>query len=149
VPSSVANSRVLVDALMSDPGTWAVVGLSANTDRDAWGVARLLQRLGHSIVPVHPRAEVVHGATGYASLGQIPTGATIDVVDCFVNSDRVGAVVDEAIAGRERLGISAIWMQLGVVDHDAAERARAAGLDVVMDACPAIEARRLGLPRPT
>ena len=64
----------------------------------------------------------------------------VQVVDCFVNSQRVGAIVDDAIAEKDRLGIEAVWLQLGVIDEAAAERARAAGLDVVMDTCPAMEA---------
>ena len=135
----------VVDRLLRTTGTWAVVGLSQDRSRDAYAIAALLQRLGQRIVPGHPRAVEVHGETGYRTLAEIPDGTTVDVVDCFVNSSRVGRVVDDAIAERSRLGIGAIWMQLGVVDEDAAARAAAAGLDVVMDACPAIEAPRIGL----
>ena len=134
-----------VERLLRTPGTWAVVGLSQDRSRDAYSIAALLQRLGQRIIPVHPRAVEVHGEAGYRTLAEIPDGAQVDVVDCFVNSTRVGRVVDDAIAERERLGIGAIWMQLEVVDEAAAERARAAGLEVVMDACPAIEAPRHGI----
>ena len=134
-----------VERLLRTPGTWAVVGLSQDRSRDAYSIAALLQRLGQRIIPVHPRAVEVHGEPGYRTLAEIPDGVQVDVVDCFVNSTRVGRVVDDAIAERERLGIGAIWMQLEVVDEAAAERARAAGLDVVMDACPAIEAPRHGI----
>lgn len=133
------NDTTTIRRLLTTPGRWAVVGLSTNTDRAAYGVARFVQRLGHEIVPVHPAAAAVHGATGYGSLAEVP--GPVDVVDVFVNSALAGAVVDEAIA----IGARAVWLQLGVVDEDAAERARAAGLDVVMDACPAIEAPRLGI----
>lgn len=136
----------VIERLLTTPATWAVVGLSNNRSRAAYGVARFLQsRLGMTIVPVHPKAETVHGATGYTSLADVPDGTRVDVVDCFVNRSIVGGVIDEAIAESERLGIGAIWMQLDVIDTAAAERARAAGLDVVMDACPAIEAPKLGL----
>jgi predicted CoA-binding protein len=134
-----------VDRLLRSPGTWAVVGLSQDRSRDAYSIAALLQRLGQRIIPVHPRAVEVHGEPGYRTLAEIPDGTQVDVVDCFVNSTRVGRVVDDAIAERERLGIGAIWMQLDIVDEAAAERARAAGLEVVMDACPAIEAPRHGI----
>ena len=134
-----------VERLLRTPGTWAVVGLSQDRSRDAYSIAALLQRLGQRIIPVHPRAVEVHGEPGYRTLAEIPDGAQVDVVDCFVNSTRVGRVVDDAIAERERLGIGAIWMQLEIVDEAAAERARAAGLEVVMDACPAIEAPRHGI----
>lgn len=140
------NDTDTIDRLLRTPGTWAVVGLSQDRSRDAYGIAALLQRLGHRIVPVHPRAEEVHGEPGYRTLADIPDDLRIDVVDCFVNSGRVGAVVSDALAERERLGIAAIWMQLGVIDADAAGSAEAAGLDVLMDRCPAIEARRLALP---
>lgn len=117
--------------------TWAVVGLSGNRERAAWGVARVLQQHGKRIVPVHPRAETVHGERGYASLAEIPF--PVDVVDVFVNSALAGAVADEAVA----LGARAVWFQLGVVDEAAQRRTRAAGLSMVMDRCPAIELPRL------
>jgi predicted CoA-binding protein len=85
---------------------------------------------------VHPKAEAVHGVPGYQSLFDIPT--QIDVVDCFVNSNLVGEVVDQAIA----IGAKAIWLQLGVIDQAAADRAQAAGLLTIMDRCPAIEYQR-------
>lgn len=115
---------------------WAVVGLANNPDRPAFGVAKLLQSKGHQIFPVHPKAETVHGEPGYKSLADIPE--KVEVVDCFVNSNLVGAVVDQAIA----IGAKAVWLQLGVIDEAAAERAQAAGLLTVMDRCPAIEYQR-------
>lgn len=138
------NDTDLTRRLLTTPATWAVVGLSTNKARAAHGIAGFLSdQLGMKIVPIHPKAETVHGATGYRTLSEVP--GQVDVVDCFVNSRRVGAVVDQAIEEKDRLGIKAVWMQLGVVDDAAAERARAAGLDVVMNACPAIEAPRLGV----
>jgi predicted CoA-binding protein len=95
------------------------------------------------VVPIHPRAETVFGSAGYATLADVPNGTSVHVVDCFVNSSKVGAVVDQAIAEKDRLNIAAVWLQLGVVDQAAARRARAAGLAVVMDACPRIEYPRL------
>lgn len=136
------NDPELIRELLIDPGIWVVVGLSSNRSREAWDVARWLKvELGKGIIPVHPKAETVHGEHGYASLADIPDGTDIKVVDCFVNSTRVGAVVDDAIAHKDRLQIDAVWMQLGVVDEGAADRAREAGLDVVMDTCPRIEWR--------
>jgi predicted CoA-binding protein len=138
------HDPALVRGLLSTPATWAVVGLSSHTSRTAWGVAGFLRdRLGMRTVPIHPLAETVAGERGYARLADVPDGERLAVVDCFVNSSRVGAVVDEAIEQRERLGIGAVWLQLGVVDEAAAARAAAAGLGVVMDACPAIEWPRL------
>ncbi|MFD6078350.1 CoA-binding protein [Streptomyces hydrogenans] len=118
--------------------TWAVVGLSSNRERAAYGVAAVLQRFGKRIVPVHPKAETVHGEQGYASLADIPF--PVDVVDVFVNSDLAGAVADEA----QEIGAKAVWFQLGVVDEAAYARTTSAGLDMVMDRCPAIEIPRLG-----
>ncbi len=132
------NDPAVIDRLIAVPGRWAVVGLSTNEERPAFGVAAYLQALGHTIVPVHPRAETVHGEQGYPRLADVP--GPIDVVDLFVNSTRVGAVIDEAV----EVGASAVWLQLGVRDPDAEERARAAGLEVVADACPKIEGRRRG-----
>jgi len=130
----------LAERLLRDTEVWVVAGLSSNPSRDAFGIARLLQSRGKRIVPVHPRAETVHDETGYASVADAAFAVgPIDVVDCFVNSRRVGEVVDAAIA----VGAKAVWLQLDVIDEDAARRARAAGLDVVMDRCPAIEWHRL------
>ncbi|HUX69124.1 MAG TPA: CoA-binding protein [Cellulomonadaceae bacterium] len=134
------ETQATITRLLTTTHRWAVVGLSANDRRAAYGVARFLQQsLAIEIVPVHPRADTVHGAVGYATLAGVP--GPVDVVDVFVRAELAGAVVDEAIA----VGARAVWLQLGVVDTAAAARARAAGLDVVMDACPAIEAPRLGL----
>ena len=113
--------------------TWAVVGLTANQRRPAYGVARFLQQHGKRIVPVNPKAEPVHGEPGYATLADVPF--PVDVVDLFRRSDRAGGHVDEAIAA----GAKAVWLQLDVIDEAAADRAEAAGLDVIMDHCPAIE----------
>lgn len=135
------NDPEVVRRLLTTPGRWAVVGLSQNSARIAYGIAQYLQNLGMPIVPVHPKAQQVHGATGYARLADVP--GPIDVVDVFVRSDLAGAVVDEAI----EVGAKAVWLQLGVVDEAAAERAKVAGLDVVMDTCPKIEAPRLGIGR--
>lgn len=118
--------------------TWAIVGLSSNERRAAHGVADVLQRYGKRIVPVHPKAETVHGEQGYPSLDAIPF--EVDVVDVFVNSELAGDIADQAVA----VGAKAVWFQLGVIDDAAYERTRAAGLDMVMDRCPAIEIPRLG-----
>ncbi|MGW2343310.1 CoA-binding protein [Streptomyces sp. NPDC001661] len=128
-----------VRKILTESGdTWAVVGLSSNQARAAYGVADVLQRFGKRVVPVHPKAETVHGEQGYASLADIPF--PVDVVDVFVNSDLAGPVADEAAA----IGAKAVWFQLGVVDEAAYERTRAAGISMVMDKCPAIEIPRLG-----
>ena len=113
--------------------TWAVVGLSNDQSRAAYGVAKFLQDKGKRIIPVHPNAPVVHGEQGYATLAEIPF--EVDVVDCFIRSELVAPVVDQAISK----GAHGVWMQLGVVDHQAARRAHDAGLVVVMDRCPKIE----------
>jgi predicted CoA-binding protein len=132
------DSETIRKILTERGGTWAIVGLSSNQHRAAHGVADVLQRYGKRIVPVHPKAETVHGEQGYASLADIPFD--VDVVDVFVNSDLAGQVADEAVAIRAK----AVWFQLDVIDEAAYERTRAAGLDMVMDRCPAIEIPRLG-----
>ncbi|MFE9097532.1 CoA-binding protein [Streptomyces sp. NPDC007264] len=118
--------------------TWAIVGLSTNRRRAAHGVAAVLQRFGKRVVPVHPKAETVHGERGYPSLEAVPFD--IDVVDVFVNSELAGAVADEAVARNAE----AVWFQLGVIDEAAYARTRAAGLEMVMDRCPAVEIPLLG-----
>ena len=125
--------------ILDDSQTWFIVGLGNNPDRDAFGIAHLLQSRGKRIVPIYPRAEVVHGEQGYATIAEaVAAVGTPDVVDLFVRSDRVASFVDEAIAA----GAGAVWMQLGVIDEASAKRAVDAGLDVVMDNCPAIVWRR-------
>ncbi|HEY9388690.1 MAG TPA: CoA-binding protein [Mycobacteriales bacterium] len=112
---------------------WAVVGLTPNQRRPAYGVAGFLASQGKRIVPINPNAEPVHDQPGFRSLAEVPF--PVDVVDIFRRSEQAGEHVDEAVA----IGAKAVWMQLGVIDEDAADRASAAGLDVVMDHCPAIE----------
>ncbi|MEU1623686.1 CoA-binding protein [Streptomyces sp. NPDC005722] len=119
--------------------TWAVVGLSDNPERAAYRVAEKLQRLGKKVVPVHPKAETVHGEQGYASLAEIPFA--VDVVDVFVNSDLAGEVADRAV----EIGAKAVWFQVGVIDEAAYARTREAGLLMVMDRSPGREIPRLGL----
>ena len=113
--------------------TWAILGLSNNPDRAAYSVAALLKQKGHTIIPVHPKAETVHGEKGYATLEEIPVN--VDVVDFFINSELVSRNVDRAIA----IGAKAIWLQLGVIDQESVQRAEQAGLMAIMDRCPAIE----------
>lgn len=142
------NDPQAIESALMTPGTWAVVGLSGNATRTAYRIAHWLDDwLGHTIIPIHPSAETVFGQRGYRNLAEIPDGTQVDVVDCFVRSDLVGAVVDQAIEHRGRLGIRMVWLQLGVIDADAAERAASAGLDVVMDTCPKIEYPKLASKR--
>jgi predicted CoA-binding protein len=128
----INNDRGAIERALSSP-TWAVVGLSANHHRVAHGVAAFLQAQGIRIVPVNPRAESALGERGYSQLSDIDF--PIDVVDIFRRSDQAGQHVDEAIS----IGARAVWLQLGVIDEEAADRAAKAGLDVVMDTCPMIE----------
>ncbi len=118
--------------------TWAVVGLSTNTTRTAHRIAEALVAHGKRVVPVHPDAPEVFGEQGYASLAEIPF--PVDVVDVFVRSELAGDVVDQALA----VGAGGIWLQLGVLDEAAYERATSAGVPMVMDTCPAIEWGRRG-----
>jgi predicted CoA-binding protein len=116
-----------------DLKTWAVVGLSNNSERAAFKVAKVLIEKGHTVIPIHPKAETVHGQKGYASLSEVKS--SIDVVDIFVNSSLVGPIVDEAIL----IGAKGVWLQLDVIDDSAILRAKTAGLYTVMNRCPAIE----------
>ena len=130
-----------IRALLSEARTIALVGASDRPDRPSYGVMKRLQDHGYRVIPVNPQitGEHVHGEFVFRELGQL--GDPIDIVDIFRRSDAVGAIVDEAIA----IGARAIWMQLGVVNDEAAARAEAAGLKVVMNRCPAIEIPRLGI----
>lgn len=133
------NDPEVIRRLLSTPARWAVVGLTNNPARVAPSNARFLrEELSMQIVPVSLDAQEVLGEPGYSKLTEIP--GPIDVVDCFVNSSKVGDVVDQAIA----VGAKAVWMQLGVIDQAAAHRAKDAGLEVVMNTCPKIEYPFLG-----
>jgi predicted CoA-binding protein len=123
--------------MLEECTTWAVVGLSGNPHRTAYGIARLLQSRGKKIVPVHPDAPTVLGETGYPTLADVPFD--VDVVDVFRRSEHAGRVADEAVA----IGARGVWLQLGVIDAAAFDRTRSAGLAVVMDTCPATEWPRL------
>ncbi|HTA71762.1 MAG TPA: CoA-binding protein [Bryobacteraceae bacterium] len=118
IPDLLRKSRVI-----------AVVGLSNKQFRPSYGVAEYMQREGYRIIPVNPHETEVLGEKAYARLEDVPEH--VDIVDIFRRSEFVSPVVDDAI----RMGASAVWMQEGVVDEQSAEKARAAGLAVVMDRC--------------
>jgi len=130
-----------IKALLDGARTIALVGASDRPNRPSYGVMAALQRHGYRVIPVNPQitGEHVHGEFVFRELAQL--GDPIDIVDIFRRSDAAGEIVDQAIA----IGAKAVWMQLEVVDHDAAARAEAAGLQVVMDRCPAIDIPRLGV----
>jgi uncharacterized protein len=127
-------------AVLTGTRVWAVVGCSPDPSRDSHRIAALLQRRGRRVIPVNPTVDgEILGERVYARLADVPL--QVEVVDVFRRAELAGVHVDEAVA----VGASAVWMQLGVIDHAAAGRGRAAGLRVVMDRCPAIELPRLGL----
>jgi len=128
-----------IRAILTETRRIALVGASAKPWRPSNGVMRFLVERGFEVTPVNPgiAGQRIHGCSVVARLDE---AAPLDMVDVFRNSREVGKVVDAAI----RLGCRTIWMQLDVVDHDAARRAREVGIAVVMDRCPVIEDRRLG-----
>ena len=133
------SSPEAIRTILTETHTWAVVGCSPDARRDSHRIARLLQERGFRVIPVNPSVDNVLGERCYPSLQDIPETERVEVVDIFRRADKAGAHVDEAIA----VGARAVWMQLGVIDEAAAQRALAAGLEVVMDRCPAIELPRL------
>jgi uncharacterized protein len=132
-----------IRALLTETRTIALVGASPKPERDSHRIMAFLQGQGYRVIPVNPglAGQILLGEEVRGTLAEI--GGTIDLVDIFRNSDAAGPVVDEAIAA----GAKAVWMQLGVINAEAAARAEAAGLKVVMDHCPKIEIPRLGLLR--
>ena len=129
--------------LLTNTRTIALVGASDRPNRPSYDVMQRLQRHGYRVFPVNPRitGEHIHGEFVWRELDQI--GEPIDMVDVFRRSEEVGPVVEEAI----RAGAKSVWMQIGVINEEAAARAEAAGLKVVMDRCPKIELPRLRVPR--
>ena len=130
-----------ITRILDQAQTWFIVGLGGDPTRVAYEVSAELQRRGKRIVPIHPRAETVHGEQGYRTIAEAAAavGAT-DVVDVFIRSDRAGEFVEPAIEA----GAGCVWFQLGVVDEAAAQRVVDAGITMVMDTCPLIEWRRRG-----
>lgn len=130
-----------IKALLESVRTIAMIGASDRPDRPSYGVMATLQQHGYRVIPVNPQitGEHIHGEFVFHDLAQL--GDPIDLVDIFRHSAAAGEAVDQAIAA----GAKAVWMQLGVVNEEAAARAEAAGLKVVMDRCPAIELQRLDI----
>ncbi len=130
-----------IRALLAETRTIALVGASDRPDRPSYRVMASLQAHGYRVIPVNPQitGEHIHGEFVFRDLAQL--GDPIDMVDIFRNSAAAGEAVDQAIAA----GAKSVWMQIGVINHEAAARAEAAGLKVVMDRCPAIEIPRLGV----
>jgi predicted CoA-binding protein len=136
--------EAVIRRVLAGARTIALVGASERPERDSHHVMQFLQQRGYRVIPVNPACagRQILGETVRASLREIDE--PVDLVDVFRRSEAAGEVVDEAIA----IGARAVWLQLGVIDQAAAARARSAGLDVVMDRCPAIEMPRLAIPGP-
>jgi len=133
----------LIKSILRSTKTIAMVGASGNSVRPSYFAMKYLLDKGFVVHPINPGLEgkEILGQKVYASLKDVP--APVDMVDIFRNSDAAPAIVDEALKEKERLGLKVIWMQLGVINEDAAAKARDAGLTVVMDRCPKIEYGRL------
>jgi predicted CoA-binding protein len=133
------NSDDTIKTILATTRRIALVGASAKPWRPSHAVMRFLLDRGYEVTPVNPglAGQAIHRQTVVASLAE---AVPLEMVDVFRASTHVGALVDQAIA----LGVRTIWMQLGVIDEDAAAKARAAGIAVVMDRCPVIETRRIG-----
>ncbi len=138
--ATIQPGRDEIRHILEDLSTWAVVGCSPDPRRDSHRVAEFLQRRGKRVIPIYPGEDEILGQRCYPDLASIPAETVVDVVDVFRRSSLAGPHVDEAIA----VGAKAVWLQLGVIDEEAAERGRAAGLLVVTDRCPKIEWPQLG-----
>lgn len=127
-----------IDTILDTYKTIAVVGLSDKPDRPSYGVSEYMKAQGYRIIPVNPAAEAILGETSYPSVAAIPAAENVEIVNIFRKPDAVPAIVDEAIAR----GAKVVWMQDGIVHNAAADKARAAGLKVVMSKCLYREHRR-------
>jgi len=123
------NSRETIKRILDECRTIAVVGLSSDPSRPSHSVAGYMRRYGYKVIPVNPNETSVFGEKAYSDLSAVPE--KIELVDVFRRSDEAGKAVDQAIA----IGAKAVWLQEGVIDRDAAQRALDAGLMVVMDRC--------------
>ena len=130
-----------IKTLLTDATTIAVVGASSNPEKSSHGIMQKLQRVGYRVIPVNPRETEVLGETSYASLSDVPV--PVDIVDVFRRAEDTPAIADEAV----KIGAKALWLQSGIVNEDAAARASAGGLIVVMDACIGATHAVLQVPR--
>lgn len=130
--------REEITSLLKSAKTIAVVGLSPKPDRPSFNVARMLQSAGYKIIPVNPGQKEILGEKAYASLLDVPE--KIDIVDVFRPPEAVPEIVEQAI----KVGAKALWLQLGIVHNEAGEKAKAAGLIVVMNKCLSVERSKLG-----
>ena len=128
---------MMIDKILKGFHVVAVVGLSANKERPSYGVSDYLKKHGYKVIPVNPNEDTILGERCYASLTLIDE--QVDIVDIFRRSEEVEAIVDEAI----KIGAKVVWMQEGVVNEQAAKRARGAGLEVIMDMCMMKEHRKM------
>jgi len=133
----------LIARILRSVKTIAMVGASPNEVRPSYFAMKYLLDKGFKIIPVNPgqAGKDILGQKVYARLSDVP--APVDMVDIFRNSEAAGTITDEVLANKDRLGVKVLWMQLGVINEDAATRAQAAGLTVIMNRCPKIEYGRL------
>lgn len=132
-----------VKQLLTDATTIAMVGASSNPDKASYGIMQKLQSVGYRVIPVNPRETEILGERSYPSLADVP--GHIDIVDVFRRAEDTPGIADEAV----KVGAKALWLQTGIVSEDAATRATAGGLTVVMDACIGATHSLLGVPKKT
>ncbi len=143
MPSPATSDSNAIREVLTTVSTIALVGASDDPYRPSHEVMEFLQKQGYRVIPVNPAlaGRTLLGEVVHASLTEIPD--PVDMVDIFRRSEFAGAIADEAVA----IGAKVVWMQLDVIDEEAAKRARAAGVTVIMDRCPKIEISRLGIHR--
>ena len=147
------NSDDVMKRILTSTNTIALVGASNKPHRASNEVMLILQHYGYKVYPINPilaqRKELtIHGEKIYGSLSDLPSGIKVDMVDIFRKSEDAGSIVDEAIEYKQNNGLKSVWLQIGVIDEDAAQRAIDAGLHVAMNVCPAEEIPRLGIVGP-